>query len=162
LNLLGRRRRRQIFGEDRRRQGALLGRRELIGRHGSQQHQITLGRTALKALKRRCISNDDRMSDRTGQGAFRAQPRLFEQRLPFRNGSRESWHSQINLEPVAVVQHGGVAADGEGNLGLTTGDIDSNRRARRIGIDRRAIRLLDLKQFHDVTNTLWASAISAA
>src|SRR5205085_9010568 len=102
------------------------------------------------------------MSDRTGQGAFRAQPRPLEQRLPFRNGGRESWHSQIDLEAAAIIQHGGVAADREGNLGLTTGDINANRRARRIGIGRRAIRLLDLKQFHDLTNTLWTSAVSAA
>src|SRR5205807_4934413 len=67
-----------------------------------------------------------------------------------------------DLEAAAIIQHGGVAADGEGNLGLTTGDINPDRRARSIGIDRRAIRLLYLKQFHDLTNTLWTSAVSAA
>src|SRR5262249_1284579 len=145
---------------------------QILGQHGGRQctlfatdrfwpqnaekYQTGFGRTALHASRCTFMSNDDSMRYWAGEYPLGAQPRSLDEVLPFGNRCLRGRDRQIELEPLAIAQHDGVAADRDGNLRLRTADIDAHRGTRSIRIGRRAVGLLNLKEFHSVTNAVSA------
>src|SRR5579872_4915554 len=102
------------------------------------------------------------MGHRAGEGTLGAQPRAFEERLPVGQRCVGAWDGEIALEAFAVRQDEGVAADRNRDLGKPAARIDADRRARRIGVGGRAVRLFDLKELQVKPATSNVERLAAA